>query len=85
LDANTLDTRRIAVTIERQIAFIQMNFGEWLSLSDVEREAEKLRWHAFEPGYWHSIAVEATARFAAEFGSTRHVTQVFKACTARAS
>jgi len=47
LDANTLDTRRIAVTIERQIAFIQMNFGEWLSLSDVEREAEKLRWHAF--------------------------------------
>ncbi len=40
-----------------------MNFGEWLSLSDVEREAEKRRWHAFEPGYWHSIAVEAAARF----------------------
>ena len=55
-----------------------MNFGEWLSLSDVEREAEKRRWHAFEPGYWHSIAVEAAARFAAEFGSTRHITQVFK-------
>jgi len=55
-----------------------MNFGEWLSLSDVEREAEKRRWHAFEPGYWHSIAVEAAARFAAKFGSTRHITQVFK-------
>jgi anti-sigma B factor antagonist len=55
-----------------------MNFGEWLSLSDVEREAEKRRWHAFEPGYWHSIAVEAAARFAAEFGSTRHISQIFK-------
>jgi anti-sigma B factor antagonist len=55
-----------------------MNFGEWLSLSDAEREAEKRRWHVFEPGYWHAIAVEAAARFLAEFGSKRHVTQVFK-------
>jgi anti-sigma B factor antagonist len=55
-----------------------MNFGEWLSLTDVEREAEKRRWHPFEPGYWHVIAVEAAARFAAEFGSRRHVTQIFK-------
>lgn len=55
-----------------------MNFGEWLSLSDAEREAEKRRWHAFEPGYWHALAVEAAARFAAEFGGKRHITHVFK-------
>ena len=55
-----------------------MNFGEWLSLSEAEREADKRRWLAFEPGYWHALAVESAARFAAEFGRKRHVTGVFK-------
>jgi anti-sigma B factor antagonist len=55
-----------------------MNFADWLSLSDAERETEKRHWQPFEAGYWHSIAVEAAARFAEEFGSTRHITGVFK-------
>ena len=55
-----------------------MKFVDWLSLSDAERESERKTWHVFEPGYWHSIAVEAAARFAAEFGSAPHVERVFK-------
>ena len=55
-----------------------MIFAKWLSLSETEREAEKRTWHPFEPGYWHSLAVEAAARFNAEFGSKPHVTRVFK-------
>jgi anti-sigma B factor antagonist len=55
-----------------------MIFAEWISLSEAEREAEKRSWHPFEPGYWHSLAVEAAARFSAEFGSKPHVTRVFK-------
>ena len=55
-----------------------MTFAEWLSLSEAEREAEKRTWLPFEPGYWHSLAVEAAARFNAEFGSNPHITRVFK-------
>ena len=55
-----------------------MTFAKWLSLSDAEREAEKRSWYPFEPGYWHSLAAEAAARFKAEFGSKPHVTGVFK-------
>src|SRR2546423_5129657 len=55
-----------------------MTFAKWLSLSDTEREAEKRSWFPFEPGYWHSLASEAAARFSAEFGSKPHVTKVFK-------
>lgn len=55
-----------------------MTFAKWLSLSEEEREAEKHSWYPFEPGYWHSLAVEAAARFSAEFGSKPHVTRVFK-------
>ena len=55
-----------------------MDFAEWLSLSEAEREAEKRTWYPFEPGYWHSLAVEAAARFNAEFGSKPHITKVFK-------
>lgn len=55
-----------------------MTFARWISLSDTEREAEKLTWRPFEPGYWHSLATEAAARFNTEFGSKRHVTKVFK-------
>ena len=55
-----------------------MTFAEWLSLSEEEREAEKRTWLPFEPGYWHSLAEEAAARFNAEFGSKPHITRVFK-------
>jgi anti-sigma B factor antagonist len=55
-----------------------MTFAKWLSLSEAEREAEKRTWYPFEPGYWHSLAVEAAARFSAEFGSKPHITRVFK-------
>src|SRR5437868_10051862 len=55
-----------------------MTFAKWLSLSETEREAEKRSWFPFEPGYWHSLASEAAARFSAEFGSKPHVTKVFK-------
>jgi anti-sigma B factor antagonist len=55
-----------------------MTFARWFSLSDDEREAEKRGWRPFEPGYWHSLATEAAARFNAEFASERHVTKVFK-------
>ena len=55
-----------------------MTFAKWLSLSEAEREAEKRTWLPFEPGYWHSLAVEAAARFNAEFGSNPHITRVFK-------
>jgi hypothetical protein len=55
-----------------------MNFNEWLSVSDAQRESEKNNWHVFEPGYWHSIANEAAARFAAEFASTPHVHRICK-------
>jgi hypothetical protein len=55
-----------------------MNFNEWLSLSDAQRESEKSNWHVFEPGYWHSIANEAAARFAAEFASASHVHRICK-------
>jgi len=55
-----------------------MTFAKWLSLSDAERESEKRSWRTFEPGYWHSLAAEAAARFNAAFGSKAHVTGVFK-------
>lgn len=55
-----------------------MNFAKWISLSESEREAEKRAWHPYEPGYWHSLAAEAAARFNAEFGSKAHVAKVFK-------
>jgi anti-sigma B factor antagonist len=55
-----------------------MTFAKWLSLSEAEREAEKRTWRPFEPGYWHSLAVEAAARFRAEFGSKPHFIRVFK-------
>ncbi len=55
-----------------------MTFAKWLSLSEAEREAEKRTWRPFEPGYWHSLAAEAAARFNAEFGSKPHITRVFK-------
>ena len=55
-----------------------MTFAKWLSLSEEEREAEKRTWLPFEPGYWHSLAGEAAARFNAEFGSKPHITKVFK-------
>lgn len=55
-----------------------MTFDEWLSLSDTEREVEKRNWHVFEPGYWHSLADQAAARFAAEFAATPHVQRICK-------
>lgn len=55
-----------------------MTFTKWLSLSEAERETEKRRWRPFDPGYWHSLAVEAAARFNAEFRSTPHIVKVFK-------
>ena len=55
-----------------------MTFFRWQSLSETEREAEKSNWLPFEPGYWHSLAVEAAARFRREFGSKRHVRRVCK-------
>ena len=55
-----------------------MTFAKWLSLSDAEREEEKRTWQPFDPGYWHSLAVEAAARFTAEFGSKPHLVKVFK-------
>ena len=55
-----------------------MNFAEWRSLSEPERQSERQTWHVFEPGYWHSLAVEAAAQFAAEFGSIPHVLRVSK-------
>jgi len=55
-----------------------MTFSRWRSLSETERDAEKSSWLPFEPGYWHSLAVEAAARFRREFGSKRHVTRVCK-------
>ena len=55
-----------------------MNFSEWLALSDENRKADQAHWQVFEPGYWHSLAVEAAARFAAEFNGNKHVTKVFK-------
>jgi anti-anti-sigma factor len=55
-----------------------MTFAEWLSLSKAEREAEKRTWLPFESGYWHSLAMEAAARFNAEFGSKPHIIKVFK-------
>src|SRR5437660_2827388 len=55
-----------------------MTFAKWLSLSETEREAERRTWRPFEPGYWHSLAVEAAARFSVEFGSKPHITRVFK-------
>ncbi len=55
-----------------------MNFAKWVSLSESEREAEKRAWHPYEPGYWHSLATEAAARFNVEFGSRAHVAKVFK-------
>jgi hypothetical protein len=55
-----------------------MNFQEWVSLSDAQRESEKRKWHVFEAGYWHSIAHEAAARFTAEFISTPHVKRIVK-------
>ena len=64
--------------IELPPGYSPMTFAKWLSLSEEEREAEKRSWYPFEPGYWHSLAVEAAARFSAEFGSKRHVTRVFK-------
>src|SRR5260370_39636188 len=64
--------------IEVAPAYSPMTFAKWLSLSEEEREGEKRSWYPFEPGYWHSLAVEAAARFSAEFGSKRHVTKVFK-------
>src|SRR6266550_3153635 len=64
--------------IELQPACSPMIFAKWISLSEAERELEKRSWHPFEPGYWHSLAVEAAARFSAEFGSKPHVTKVFK-------
>jgi hypothetical protein len=54
-----------------------MDFAEWLSLSEAEREAEKRTWYPFEPGYWHSLAVEAAARFNAEFGSPSLISPKF--------
>src|SRR5262249_44240011 len=55
-----------------------MNFAEWFFLSDAERKSVQQRWLLLEPGYWHTIAGEAAARFAAEFGGKGGVTQVFK-------
>jgi anti-sigma B factor antagonist len=55
-----------------------MTFAKWLTLSEAERETEKRGWYPFEPGYWHSLASQAAARFGAEFASKSHVTKVFK-------
>ena len=66
------------VIIDRRHPFSPMTFAEWLSLSEAEREVEKRTWLPFEPGYWHSLAAEAAARFNAEFGSNRNITRVFK-------
>jgi anti-sigma B factor antagonist len=55
-----------------------MTFAQWLGLSETERESEKRTWQPFDPGYWHSLAVEAAARFGDEFGSKPHVVKVFK-------
>ena len=71
-------TGSIVVIIELQPAYSPMTFAKWLSLSEAERKAEKRTWHPLEPGYWHSLAVKAAARFSAEFGSKPHITRVFK-------
>jgi anti-sigma B factor antagonist len=55
-----------------------MNFAEWFCLSDAERKSVQQGWLVLEPGYWHTIAVQAAARFAAEFGANEGVTHVFK-------
>lgn len=55
-----------------------MNFAEWFFLSDAERKSLQQRWLVLEPGYWHTIAVQAAARFAAEFGENKGITHVFK-------
>ena len=55
-----------------------MIFNEWSSLSDAQRETEKRNWHVFEPGYWHALATESAARFAAEFGSKPRVRRICK-------
>lgn len=55
-----------------------MTFAEWLALTDEQRERDSRSWRPFEPGYWHALALEAAARFKAEFGKKRHVTHVYK-------
>jgi hypothetical protein len=56
----------------------RMTFNEWISLPETGRDSERSSWHVFEPGYWHAIASEAAARFAAEFGRKPHVQRVCK-------
>src|SRR5207244_5811009 len=55
-----------------------MTFRRVLFRSEAEREVEKRTWLPFEPGYWHSLAAAAGARFNAEFGSNRNITRVVK-------
>jgi hypothetical protein len=55
-----------------------MIFKEWLELSASDRESEKQNWHVFEPGYWHALAHEAAAHFAAEFANTRGIRRICK-------
>ena len=55
-----------------------MTFNEWLPLSETDRDVERRNWHVFEPGYWHALASEAAARFAAEFGTSPGVERVCK-------
>jgi len=57
---------------------LAMNFAEWFFLSDAERKSVQQGWLVLEPGYWHTIAVQAAERFAAEFGANEGVTHVFK-------
>ena len=55
-----------------------MNFAEWFFLSDAERKSVQQCWLVLEPGYWHTIAVQAAERFATKFGANEGVTHVFK-------
>ena len=50
-----------------------MNFEEWLSLSDDERDRIQQTWNPYGDGYWPHLLASAEERFRQEFGHAPHV------------
>ena len=55
-----------------------MTFSEWAALAPQEQDAVRKEWQVFEPGYWHTLADQATRRFAKEFGGDSHLQRICK-------
>jgi hypothetical protein len=53
-----------------------MKYEAWLAADETTKESLRAQWNGYADGYWHSLVLEASNRFRAEFGTNKHIISV---------